>query len=687
MKKNGLKYIFFITSAFILILMIFLSRDAGISCDDTLHYDHSIVVYNYFATHGQDRSALETPVTHLKYYGQSYDNIVTVIIKWFGIEDVYRFRHLMSSISGWLAIFITALAGVWLSGYGTGIIILLLFAVSPTFIGHSLNNLKDIPFALSYIAGIFFMLKMLKGDSGLSRKYILPLILSIGFSISIRPVGILLICYLFLFWFVFRLQDYFESRKFALRNKFISLVVMILISGASFFLGILLWPYALQSPVRNVLHSYHFMAHFPDTFRQIFEGVNEWSDFMPWYYIPKSMAITIPLIVTAGTALFLIFIKTAYRSGKFLHYLLIIFTIIFPLIFVIAKKSNLYSSWRQFLFLYPPLIIVASTGFNYLAEFKNNRYIRWGTIAVILLLCIHPVRYMIKDHPYEYIYYNQFVGGLKGAYGNYETDYYYVSQTESSAWLINYLQDKKIDSAVIGATYPVKWSFRKHPGINTFYFRNEERSQYNWDYAIIANRYIHPFQLNNGIWPPGDVIHTIYADEVPIGIVLERKNKDDYYGYMALEEGRSADAINHFETALKYNFKDEMIFYNFARALYNEGFYEKADSALKKALEINPYCEPVLMYLGNIAKVRNNTEDAVMWYERLIDYNRKYFQAYVELSELYSAEDVKKARKILRDCLKLNPWYKPAIVALADTYRESDPEKAAAYYEIADTIN
>ncbi len=75
----------------------------------------------------------------------------------------------------------------------------------------------------------------------------------------------------------------------------------------SWLAGILLWPYALQAPVRNVLASYRVMAHFPDTFRQIFEGKVEWSDFMPWYYLLKSMAITIPLIVLAGFFLFLCF--------------------------------------------------------------------------------------------------------------------------------------------------------------------------------------------------------------------------------------------------------------------------------------------------------------------------------------------------------------------------------------------
>ena len=79
MKEIRLKYIFYISSAFLLILMLLASRDAGISCDEVLHYNQSVSVYNYFATHGEDQSALNTPVTNLKYYGQSYDNIVTII--------------------------------------------------------------------------------------------------------------------------------------------------------------------------------------------------------------------------------------------------------------------------------------------------------------------------------------------------------------------------------------------------------------------------------------------------------------------------------------------------------------------------------------------------------------------------------------------------------------------------------
>src|SRR5512138_2162924 len=98
-----LKYLFLFCSALLLGLMLLMSRRAGVTCDEVLHYNQSVSVYNYFATCGKDQAALNTPVTHLKYYGQSFDNLVTILIKWFNIDDVYGFRHIMSTLAGWLA--------------------------------------------------------------------------------------------------------------------------------------------------------------------------------------------------------------------------------------------------------------------------------------------------------------------------------------------------------------------------------------------------------------------------------------------------------------------------------------------------------------------------------------------------------------------------------------------------------
>jgi tetratricopeptide (TPR) repeat protein len=684
--EKSLKYIFYAASVLLLVIMIILSRNAGISCDEVLHYEHSESVFNFFSTNGRDVSALDTPDSHLKYYGQSYDNVVTFLANWFNIEDIYSFRHVMSSIAGWIIILVTALFAVWLSGYRTGIIVIFLFAISPVFMGHSQNNLKDIPFALGYIASIFFMLKLLFDEESYRFGNILLLTLSMGFALSIRAGGLLLICYLFLFSLIKAVQDIIINKKEGVNRSIKLFIIIILISGAAYFLGILLWPYALQDPLRNVYDSYKVMAHFPATFRQIFEGKVIWSDFVPWYYLPKSMVITIPVVVLTGFIAFFAFTRKIVRFGKALIYGLVLFTIIFPVIFVMVEKSNLYSSWRQFLFVYPSIILFAAAGFDFIFSLTKSWYYKLIPVVLILVFAIPPIRYMAQNWPYSYFYYNILTGGLKGAYGNYETDYYYVGQTEASEWLIDYLNKEKIDSAVIKATFPVNWQFRNYPGIRTSYFRFEERSHFDWDYAIVTNRYIHPFRLKRGGWPPENTIHTVYADNVPVGAVLERLTKADFYGFRALEEGRTGDAIGFFEEALQIICDDEMIFYNFARGLYNDGQFSRADSVLKECLGINPEFEPALMYLGNIAKAENRPDDASGYYKKLININRKYKDAYVELAEIIAEKDVLEARQLLRDCLTIDPSYKPAIRTLADTYRESDPDIAEKYDKLIETL-
>ena len=99
MGENKLKIIFWSLAFAMLIAMLLISRDAGISGDEEVHYKQSEMVYNYFSSFGKDQSSLDTPKTYLKYYGQSFDNLVTILIHGFGIEDIYSFRHLMCKLS------------------------------------------------------------------------------------------------------------------------------------------------------------------------------------------------------------------------------------------------------------------------------------------------------------------------------------------------------------------------------------------------------------------------------------------------------------------------------------------------------------------------------------------------------------------------------------------------------------
>jgi len=678
-KEQIGRRIFEFVAGLLFIFMLLTTKEAGISGDEDLHYHQSVAVYNYFATHGADQSALNTPATHLKYYGQSFDNITTILIRWFKIDDIYTFRHQMNALAGWLCILLAAMLAVWLSGYGAGILTLFLFALSPSFLGHAQNNLKDIPFALAYLAGTLFLLKWLFAEKRTWRNT-LPLILSIAFCISIRPGGLLLACYLLLFVAIMEFKTYRETS--AINTGFLpnqALAIGIILLG-SYFLGILLWPYVLQNPVSGFWKSYQVMTQFPTTIRQIFEGRLEWSDWMPWYYLPKLMLITIPLLVWAGIlAFFTVAGKAVKQDG--LKYAMLIFTILFPIVFVIYEKSNLYGSWRHFLFVYPAMVVLAAIGLRHLFLKISTRIM----IIVVLVLAIHPFTFLVRNPPYYYLYYNQLVGGLKGAYGNYETDYYYHSIREGSEWLINYLKENHPgDSLKVATNFPADWFYRNENKLKARYLPWNDRSQHDWDYFVVANSYISPVLQKNKNWPPKNALKIIEVDGVPICAVVKRESKADFLGYTASRQHLSEEAIKYFEEALQKECQDEIIFFNFASVCYSKGDKAKAMSLLQKGLEINPECDRILMFRANILAENGEHDKAAEAYKQLIGINRKYFDAYPALAKiLIGKKELKKARELLKRCLTMNPGYKAAYAALADSYRDTNPEIAGKYDELA----
>lgn len=687
MTEKNLKLIFGFLALVLLLVLLFISRDAGISGDEEVHYKHSEMVYNYFSTFGKDRSSLDTPKTHLQYYGQSFDNLVTVFIHWFGIEDIYTFRHLMCSLAGWLTILVTALFAAWISGYGAAILVLLLFAVSPTFLGHAQNNLKDIPFALAYIASIFYSLKLVFEEKKPSRQTIILLILSIAFAIGIRAGGILVVFYLGLFLCLKTGFDWLESKKLNRQLLKKQLFLFAGVSAAGYILGLVLWPYALQNPVLNPWKSYQVMTNFPTTVRQLFEGNFEWSDFHPWYYLPKTMVLTIPVVVFAGIAAFLLNTKKNYTSNQKFQIVLLGFTILFPIVFVLLKQSNLYGSWRHFLFVYPGIILISALGLKaFFSRFKQ-RIVRISGITLLLFLIAHPLQFMAKNHPYYYLYYNQFAGGLKGAYGNYETDYYYTTMRKGAEWLQEYLKNKPDTGKVIVAgNFPSEWYFRNNKSIGFKYFPYQNRSEFDWDYMIVANSYISSFQLKNKRWPPANTIHTILVDGQPVCAIIERLTKDDFIGTQALAKGDYIKSALLFQKAADIDPQNELICYKFAESLVGAGNDDKAVQLLEKSLEINPDYERALVLLGDLALKKKDPAKAANFYKKAIAANRKYINAYPKLAGIYAETNVFDARKVLREGLRFNPKYKPAIQALADTYRKTNPEIARKYDELINKL-
>lgn len=376
-KKNFWFWSFIAVAFALLVALPLMSKNAGNTGDeDGFQIPQGENVVNYFKTDGQDTTCLNFK-DNLQYYGSSFDVITVFIHQKFHTENISQTRHTCNALLGWLAILIVGLIAYQLGGARAGVIAMILLFLSPRFLGHSFNNPKDIPFATGIIAAIYGMVLFFKQFPKVKWYTYLILILSIAFAISVRIGGLILFGYFGLFGLIYLIRVFIQNKKSAqlpsnsknksqltspwkLTGRMIILGFAICVAG--YFLGLLLWPYALQSPIKNPIESFKLMSSFNISIRQVFEGTMQWSDYLPWYYTPKYILMTIPVAVIIGLVLFFIFCwrKKEDRLWSFF----VFFTFFFPVFWIVYTHANVYGGWRHAMFAYPPMVVAAALGFE-----------------------------------------------------------------------------------------------------------------------------------------------------------------------------------------------------------------------------------------------------------------------------------------------------------------------------------
>ncbi|MBI9064469.1 MAG: hypothetical protein JEZ14_20960 [Marinilabiliaceae bacterium] len=642
-----------------LVLMVTLSLDAGISGDEYVHLRQSEFVIDYYTSLGENQAALHTPVTNLKYYGQGFDNFTTLLARVFNVEDIFTLRHVSNAVAGWLVVVFTFLIGRLLGGTWTGMAAALFVLASPRFLGHSFNNLKDIPFALGYTMSAFFLIKWLKEWPRQTSIVRTGLIFAIAFTLSIRPAGLLIICYL---WLVSGVQFLLWKRKDA--AALIRLIKrLVAISIAGYFLGLLFWPYALENPFWHPIKSLLVMSDYPVTIRQLFEGKLQWSDQLPWYYIYKYMMITIPipvLVLFFKTPLLFAIRRKDYQVKKLIFFIL--FLIFFPLIYATFRQSNLYGGCRHFLFIYPLMAVMAAVVFTGIIKSIKRIYLKIIFILLIAILFYQPVSFTLKNHPLQYVYFNAFAGGVKGAYGVYETDYYYHSLRKASEELQALSLSDAQDTLIIASNFDTKWYFKDyHRPTKHIYTPYYSRGDKDWDYGIFVNAYMYPFPLNNHLWPPANTMFTVDVNEVPVCAVVRRIDKTYFLAYKAFLMKDMDEAIDLYVQALKDEPGNESAYVNLGLAYLQTDRAKLAREVFYQCLQVMPDYEPAKYYLSKTLRELGCPTEAMNELKELIVLNPKYLKAYLELSELFQdMNQSQNAIDILNQSLIIQPGFSEA---------------------------
>lgn len=651
-----------ITLFLALILLLISSWNAPISGDEYVHVKQAEKNINYIKSLGKDKEALDTPISRLKHYGQSFDTLTTWLADIFEIEDLYRFRHMSNALVAWLIILFTSLITLKISHSKlAAFITVILFLVSARFMGHAMNNLKDIPFAFTFIFSIYFIFRFAVKLPGISWINLCLLSQGIAFGISIRIGGLLIFAYFILFTGLYLYFLIVSGKikkdlilKLSLKLGILSFFVLLI----SYFTGMLIWPYALENPLLNPKTSLDLMHQYPTTVRQIFEGKLYWSDRFPWYYLLKYLLITLPIVVWLGFVAFFIFIGKLKNRQSIILSIFTLIAIGFPLFYTVVSGANVYGGWRQLLFCYPPLLVLASLGFwaFYTWSCKWVK-VRNAAILIFVILLMHPIQYAVQNYPYIYIYFNQFTGGVKGAYSNYELDYYFTSYKKAYEFIDHEITN---NPKIVAANFIIPEYYREKtykPKLIDYY----DRASVDWDYAIICNTFLNPYQLKNDLWPPGNAIYVEEVEGRPIMAILKRESKLDLAGKKLLDKRDFKGAIEKLNHALELDKNNESILINLIRAYLGSNQLAEALKTIEEVQIIYPDNEWALDLKGEILQISGNVTEAIDLFQKNIAYNYKFYHSYISLANAYILLGERdEAIKYLKACLRINPYYEPA---------------------------
>lgn len=94
--------------------------------------------------------------------------------------------------------------------------------------------------------------------------------------------------------------------------------------------------------------------------------------------------------------------------------------------------------------------------------------------------------------------------------------------------------------------------------------------------------------------------------------------------------------------------------YEDGKNLYDEGKFEESIEAYKNAIEFNPKNPKYYYKIAGCLKRLNKQSEAVNWYEKAIDVDENYIDAYEKLIQLHiSLNNKDAAQKVADDALEL----------------------------------
>jgi len=434
--------------AVVLALVLLTFRDYGITWDETWHLVYGDHILEWFLTLGADTSALCYRIDFL--YGGAFDLLGAIARRISPLSPVDTI-HLVGALVGVLGLWGTWRLARRLGGPVAGLVAVVLLATTPVYYGHMFNNPKDLPFAVGYVWALDALCDVVLRMPRVPRRTWIRFAVLAGLAMGVRIAGILLLVYLAA---VVLGLAFLRARATGSLAAGLATARRLGRPAAFAMLGawvvmLLPWPWALLDPIRRPWMSLGRMSRFTVHKRVMpFAGEDMLTTDPRWDYLLHYFGLGLPLVVLALVLAAAGLVGVAvwrHRERVSLHQrnmaLVLAAAILAPPAYAIVVRAVLYDGLRHFLFLVPPLVVAAALAAVRL-PYVRPRFARPVALALVLgggALVTRPIAAMRELHPNEYIYFNELIGGLPGAYGNYDTDYYGNSYKEGFAALAEQL--------------------------------------------------------------------------------------------------------------------------------------------------------------------------------------------------------------------------------------------------------
>lgn len=671
LRRNMVCRLFMILFAvFTFLFMPYISKDYGISGDEFVDQRHAGYVLDYYL-HG-DKTAVHQPKTFLHFYGISMQIVAEGICRLFHAEDYFAVRHALTAFVGAGGIWYAGLLGLRWGGDLCGLLSMLLLFFTPRYFGNSMNNMKDIPFATGYIMAVFYFIRLFDFYPYFRLRYIIGAITGIAIAFGSRSGGLILYPYLLMYAGLFYIQQvgFKEFYKFYKYRKEVGNIfnILLLVAVFSYILSIALWPYALEHPFSGVAASLKQFTNFTAALRLMYDGKEIMSNMVPISYAPTFLSIGLPVILLTGVAGYILWICIKREEFSLVSWLLL-FAALFPVCWVMYKHSNLYGGIRHFMFIITIGAVIAAKFWTLCIQ-HANRIPKICLMLLIGVLLFLPFSHMVRNHPHEYIYFNEFLGGIKNAYGRYDTDYYFNSLKDCSEWFKKNVELPRDRKTVImtNLSFPLEQYFKKDTNVKVIYSRYYEKYSKDWDYAIIANEYITPNQLQNGLFPPPGAVYTATVDGYAVGAVIKRTDKEELESFRLEREQKPAAALQAFEKYIStHPDAPEEVLSKMAKLYYINKRTDKAREYADKALHKHPALMEALHMSVLINIQQHDYPAALKDAQKMLNVNGNSFNGhYLKALTKFHLKKYQEAIDDLNKTLVINPKYTPALVLAGD---------------------